>query len=196
MVGTARPGSRRTDASPLKPLERATFWPGTQSSGGRWDGYWITVTTWPAATTVPERGAPGFAATSNWTVPLPVTLAPEVIVIHDVAVLAVHEHKGADTVTLTEREAPLAGTLTVVRLSVKVQLVPCSTVNVCPAIVRVPFLELPGLAATVTPTEPLPVPIDPDVTVIHESLLTAVQLQPLPAATLTVGATPPPAPTE
>jgi hypothetical protein len=40
-------------------------------------------------------------------------------------------------------------------------------------------------------TVPLPVPLAPDVTVIHEALLTAVHPQPLPAVTVTLPDPPP-----
>jgi hypothetical protein len=46
------------------------------------------------------------------------------------------------------------------------------------------------LAAIVIATEPFPLPLVPDVMVIHEALLTAaVQLQPAGAVTATVAAT-------
>ena len=51
------------------------------------------------------------------------------------------------------------------------------TVNVCPAIVNVPVRALPLFEATVNPTDPLPVPVAPDVTVIHDTALVAVQVQ-------------------
>jgi hypothetical protein len=59
-------------------------------------------------------------------------------------------------------------------------------VNVWPAIVSVPVREAPTFSATVKTTEPLPVPVTPDVMVSHGTLLLAVHAQPLPAETLTV----------
>jgi hypothetical protein len=41
-------------------------------------------------------------------------------------------------------------------------------------------------AATLKPTGPFPVPLAPDVMVIHELLLAAVHVQPPPAVTVTV----------
>ena len=76
------------------------------------------------------------------------------------------------------------------------QLVPCCTVNACPAIVSDPFRAFDWLAATVKPTEPFPLPLDPDVTVIQESLLMEVHGQPVAVAIATVGPIPPAAPTE
>ena len=65
----------------------------------------------------------------------------------------------------------------------------CVTVNVWPAIVTVPTL-LPGGVAGLIPTRyetvPLPVPGLPLTTVIQDTLLTAVQAQPVAVVTLTV----------
>jgi len=54
----------------------------------------------------------------------------------------------------------------------------CVTVNVCPAIVRVPVRAAPAFAATANATVPLPLPVAPDVMVIHGALLLAVHAQP------------------
>lgn len=52
---------------------------------------------------------------------------------------------------------------------------PWLTVNVCPAIVTVPVLaEVAVLAAMLYATVPDPVPLAPEVTVIHGTPLTAV----------------------
>ena len=56
--------------------------------------------------------------------------------------------------------------------------------NLWPATVRVPVRALPVFAATVNATEPLPLPVAPDVTVIHASLRLAVQAQPVPVDTV------------
>ena len=56
----------------------------------------------------------------------------------------------------------------------------CVTVNVWPATVMVPVRALPGFAATLNATDPFPVPLAPEVTVTHATLLLAVQAQPLP----------------
>ena len=61
------------------------------------------------------------------------------------------------------------------------------TVKVCPAIVTLPVLSFfPGGAAALYATDPLPVPLAPDVTVIQLSWLLAVHAQPLPVDTATV----------
>lgn len=50
----------------------------------------------------------------------------------------------------------------------------CVTVTVRPAIVSVPVLVGPLLAATATLTDPFPVPLFPDVIVMNVALLAAV----------------------
>jgi hypothetical protein len=59
-------------------------------------------------------------------------------------------------------------------------------VNVCPAMVIVPDRAAPGFAATLYCTAPLPEPVAPDVIVIHDALLVAVQPQPEAAETDTL----------
>jgi hypothetical protein len=58
---------------------------------------------------------------------------------------------------------------------------PWVTVMVCPATVSVPDREGPFAAAMFTITLPAPLPLAPDVIVIHGWLLEAVQGQPAPA---------------
>ena len=54
----------------------------------------------------------------------------------------------------------------------------CTTEKAVPAIVIVPVRDpVPVFAATEYPTGPLPVPLDPDVIVIHVALLVAVHVQ-------------------
>ena len=62
------------------------------------------------------------------------------------------------------------------------------TVKVCPAMVIVPLRAGPTAAfeATLKLTVPLPLPFAPPVIVIQTALLTAVQVQPLPAVTFTL----------
>jgi hypothetical protein len=128
----------------------------------------------------PVRGFPRvLAATVNVTdcVPEPDAV---VTVIHVSEVVAVHWQLGV-VVTVVDADPPPGLTLSVVGLSVYWQLVlaACVTVRVRPAIVRVPLRwdELVD-AATENETFPFPLPVDPDVTVIHETLLWAPQLQP------------------
>src|SRR5204862_6165737 len=69
--------------------------------------------------------------------------------------------------------------------AVTVQSAACATVTACPATVSVPFRAAPGFAATVKVTEPAPVPLSPELMVIHEALLAAAQAQVLPVVTVT-----------
>ena len=57
--------------------------------------------------------------------------------------------------------------------------------NVRPAIVIVPERAGPVVAATLNVTVPFPLSLVPDLSVIHETLLFAVQLHPLAAVTET-----------
>jgi hypothetical protein len=70
------------------------------------------------------------------------------------------------------------------------------TVNVCPAIVRVPDRALDEpFAATLISTVPSPAPLVPAVIVSHGAWLAAVHWHPPPASTLAEMG-PPPAPTD
>ena len=61
------------------------------------------------------------------------------------------------------------------------------TVTVCPATVNVPMREAPVVfAPLLNVTEPMPDPLAPAVTVIHDVVVVAVQEQAVPAMTLTV----------
>ena len=61
------------------------------------------------------------------------------------------------------------------------------TVTVWPATVNVPVREAPVvLAATLNVTEPMPDPLAPAVTVIHDVVVVAVQAQDVPEVTLRV----------
>jgi hypothetical protein len=54
------------------------------------------------------------------------------------------------------------------------------------AIVTVPVRAAPVFAVRLRATDPLPVPVAPEVTVIHAALLVAVHEHPSPVITLTV----------
>ena len=68
----------------------------------------------------------------------------------------------------------------------------CVTVWVCPAIAIVPVRAAPVLAAAVKATLPLPLPLAPDVIVIHVAAVVAVHPQPDGAVT-PIGVPAPPA---
>ncbi len=140
---------------------------------------------------VPSRRSPRLADTRHATVPLPLPLVPDVIVIHDVLVDAVHAQP-AGAVTLTGEPGPASSST--VSLFGEIEYVHGAawvTVNVCPAIVNVPVRALPLCEATVNPTDPLPVPVAPDVTVIHDAALVAVHVQPAAVETTTGDPAPP-----
>lgn len=118
-----------------------------------------------------------------------------VTVIHDSDVVAVHMQLVV-VVTDVDPEPPAGLTLTVAGFNEYWQPVLAAwvTVKVRPAIDKVPLRcdELVD-GATVNATLPFPLPLDPDVIVIHAALLCAVQLQ--PAALVTADDPVPPAAT-
>ena len=139
-------------------------------------------------TIVPDRAPAMLGSTRNSTVPLPLPpLAPAVIVIHPEGLATVHaQPDGADTAI--DPVPPNAVSDALVGLSAYVHgggggggggggaaAADCVTVKVRPAIVNTPLRSAPVFAAAVKPTEPLPVPAAPDVTVSQAgALLTAV----------------------
>jgi hypothetical protein len=70
------------------------------------------------------------------------------------------------------------------------------TVNVSPAIVSVPLRAAPVLAVTLNSTDPLPLPLAPDVMLIHVALVAAVHPHPLVVDTATGVPAPAVAPTD
>lgn len=127
------------------------------------------------------------AATLNETVPLPEPLPPAVIDSQDAADVAVHEQP-AGVLTLTVPLVAAAGTDVLTGETENVQVGPaCVTGNVCPPIAIVPLRDdVPEFVVTLYVTCPLPLPLAPAVTVIHDVLLNAVHAHPLPAVTATV----------
>lgn len=77
---------------------------------------WLTVNVCPAIVTVPVRFVPEAAATLITTLPLPVPLAPDVIVMNEAVVAAVHAQPLC-VVTVTVEAPPAAPTLTDVGVS-------------------------------------------------------------------------------
>ena len=113
----------------------------------------------------------------------------EVNVIHEALFVAVQEHP-LRTDTLMKPAPPIAGKESLDRLMSYSQgsgaASICETVNVWPAIVSEPIRGAPLLlSGAVKPTEPLPVPVAPDVMVIHDTLLRAVQEQCAAVVTVT-----------
>jgi len=114
---------------------------------------------------------------------VPVPELPAVTSIHDALLAAVQAQLPSEAVTVTLPDAAADPTESAFdeRVYVQIGAVPlCVIVNVSPAMVMVPVL-LPAsvLASTLYETVPVPVPASPAVTVIQESLLTAVQEQAL-----------------
>lgn len=144
---------------------------------------------------MPVRGTSLLLALSTVirTVPLPVPLAPLVIVIHEADVVAV-QSQAAPAVTWMLKLPPWRSKLCDVALRENVHVVPCVTVNVLPAIVRVPVRTRPGLEAAENVTVPLPLPLAPEPIVSHVALLAAVHVQPAAAVTEMGEPLPPAAP--
>jgi hypothetical protein len=91
---------------------------------------------------------PVFCVKLNVTVPLPVPLAPDVTVIHDASLAAVHAHVLL-VVTLVDAVPAAALTLTLFgEIEYEQTSAACVTVNVSPAIVRVPVREAPIFGST------------------------------------------------
>jgi hypothetical protein len=115
----------------------------------------------------------------NVTVPLPLPLAPAVIVIHATPLVALHAQPAA-AVTVVAPGPPGVPMLPDVGFTTYVHggggVVPaCAMVTVWPATPMDPArLTVVGFAAIVNVTDPLPVPLAPPVIVIHGTLLTAV----------------------
>jgi hypothetical protein len=136
------------------------------------------------------------AATVNVTEPLPLPVEPDAMVIHETLVAAVQPQPAlVDTAMGVPAAAP-APMDWLVGLIEYVQPVACVTVNVCPAIASVPFRTAPVLAATLKFTFPGPVPLAPEVTVIHDAVLDADHAHSDVVDTRTWVPAPPAAPTD
>lgn len=147
----------------------------------------MIVTVCPPTLIVPLRGIVSvFAATAYETLPDPLPDAADVNVIHGAFDEADQVHD-AVVVIVTLPVNPPAGAGCVAGATVYAHApASCVTVKVCPAIVIVPLRGAgSGFAAAVKPTDPLPDPDAPDVTVIHGAFDVAVHAQPPAAVTLT-----------
>jgi hypothetical protein len=127
-------------------------------------------------------------------VPLPLPLAPPVI-DSQLALSAAAQPQPSAVRTSKVPVPPPAGTDADDVAREIVQPCPWFTVKVRPAIVSVPDRDGPVVDATVKLTVPSPLPLAPEVTVIQDALLFAVQAQPAPVVTL-VDPFPPPAGTD
>jgi hypothetical protein len=146
----------------------------------------VTVNVRPATLMVPVRSAVVvFAATLYWIVPFPVPEPPLTMLIQDAPLVAVHAH-AIEPATVTDPVEPVAGTVTDTGESVIAHPWPaCVTVACCPPIVSVAVRSAFVLfAATLKKTDPLPVPLAPEVIVIHDAVFVVVHWQPAPAVTV------------
>jgi hypothetical protein len=150
-----------------------------------------TVNVCPAIVMVPLRESLAFADTTYATLPLPVPDPPELTEIHGALLAALHAQPVV-VETVTVPVLPPVGALALVG-EIEYEhvagggeggggegggggslLAACVTVNARSAIVSVPVRAAPLLAATLNATDPLPVPVAPAVTVIHDTLVVAL----------------------
>lgn len=147
----------------------------------------VTVKTRPAIVSVPVRcAALVFGVTVKVAEPAPEPVEPAVTVIQATPLVAV-QLQPVVVVTAADPFAPAAGTDWLVGEIENAHADAfCVTVNVWPPIVTVPVRDcVAELAVALNVTVPPPVPLAPPVTVSQlVLLLTAVQLQPVPAVTL------------
>lgn len=122
--------------------------------------------------------------------PLPEPLAGIAIAIHGALLAAVHAQSAAVEM-LTVCEPPAAGTGIVSGVTTALQPLSCETVNVWPPAVIVPLRAEPEFAVAVNWTVPGPLPLAPDVTLIHPALTTAVHVHPRLVLTANDAAPPP-----
>jgi hypothetical protein len=111
------------------------------------------------------------------------------MISHELLLVAVHA-QALVVETPTDAEPSFARACSSVFDRVYTQADAWVTVNTRPAMVRLPVRTPPVLTPTVNPTEPFPDPIDPEVTVIHDALLTAPHGQPACVETATEPAPP------
>jgi hypothetical protein len=156
------------------------------------------VTVRPAIVIVPvRRDVLSVGSTLNDTGPLPVPLAPPVIVIQGTLLAAV-QLQAAVVVTAEDPVPPVAPIEIKVGATVNEQVpAPCVTVKNCPAMLRVALrIWVLVLAAALKLTDALPVPLAALVIVSQlVSLLAAVQGHPF-AVVSAVEPVPPPAATD
>ena len=131
-----------------------------------------------------------FGSTTSDTLPLPVPLPPEEMLIHFTSLLAVHLHPlDVETETVNTPPTALASRsvgLIAYKQRFSVCVCVCVTVNVSPAMVIVPVRVFPERPSTLNATVPFPAPVAPEVIAIHPALLVALHEQPAAAETARV----------
>lgn len=110
---------------------------------------------------------------SSRTVPLPEPLVGIAIATHVTLLAAVHVQSAVVEI-LTDWEPPADGTAIVSGVTTALQPLSCDTVNVWSATVIVPLRAAPEFGAAANCTVPGPLPLAPDVTLIHPAFATAV----------------------
>ena len=148
---------------------------------------WVTENVRPAIVRAPFLELVlVFAAALKLTDPLPVPVLPAVIVSQFAPLTAAHVQP-VPAVTFVLPVPPVAPTAWDVGDKVNAQVPACETDSTWPPIVTVAVRELLNVFAdALKPTEPFPLPDAPDVMVSQLALLVAVQVQPVPAVTLTL----------
>ena len=181
----AQPVAALTVLLPVPPAA-VNAWPVGAIDGEQDAAAWVTVNVAPAMVSVPVRiEAAVFSATLNVTVPFPDPLFPLVTVIQGALLAAVQLQAVAAVTLLLPPAAAAVKDCVVGEIEGEHAAAACVTVKVAPAMVKVPVrLEGTVFAATLKPTEPLPDPEAPLVTVIHVALLAAVHAQPVAAVTV------------
>jgi hypothetical protein len=144
----------------------------------------LIVTVMPLTLIVPDRAAPGFAATVKETdaFPLPLVL-PELIVIQPACEVTL-QLQDAPVVTLTDWTPPAVGAATVDGPTEIVQAPFWMTLTTWPETLTLPVrVELPGFDAITNVTQLVPDPAVPSGNEIHDVEVDAFQEQLWPART-------------
>lgn len=124
------------------------------------------------------RAGPGFELVVKLTVPLPLPLAPAVIVIQPSDETLVQPQPGAAVTAIAAPLPPAEATVCAGGLMPTAQDPACVTVTVCPATVTAPVRELPVLAGALSVTLPPPEPALAPENVTQLALLVDVHGQP------------------
>ena len=146
------------------------------------DSAWLMVNVCPATVSVPDRGAPVWAAAEKDTVPLPLPREPPVMEIQSALLAAVHAH-ALPAVTPTLPVPPSPGTLALDDEREYEHPAAWVTVKVLPPAVIVAVRAGPLLAAAANLTVPFPEPVAPAAIVSQSASLFADHAQPVSPCT-------------
>ena len=146
---------------------------------------WVIVMSVRPTLIVPVRAAPVSGATVKAIVPLPLPEVGPVNVIHAALLPALQGHP--PSASIRAEPLPPADEKGCDRGPTEMlHPAPCEIVTDCPATSTVPVRDGPDVASTTSRTVPGPVPDAPCGTVIHGTLLIAVQGHALPVVTAIV----------